>query len=111
MRWKTQVEITHHILEQHRHEHAAELLAKANNAIFGSGVDLEVEALSSHDVLDQLLALILDALDQGIPQFDVFDKGLGGKDVVVADVHNKAPGLFNQFILLILSAGAGANTT
>jgi hypothetical protein len=34
----------------------------------------------------------------------------GCKDVVVADIHDEAPGLFNEKILLIFGIGGCANS-
>ena len=90
------------VLEQGRHEQAAQLLAEAHDAVLGAGVDLEVEALGGHDVLDELLALVLDLGDEVLPQLQVLDERVGGEDVVVADVEDEALGRLDELLLLIL---------
>lgn len=74
---KGEWDATHHILQQSSHESATQLLAEADDAILGARIDLEVEALSGNDVFDKLLALVLDRLDEGVPQLGILDEGLG----------------------------------
>lgn len=81
------------------HEPAAQPLTKAHDAIFGSRVDLKLEALSRLDILDELLALGCDVLLQGGLEFWVFDDRLGSNGVIVAHVLDEGLGLFQQLTL------------
>lgn len=65
-----------------------------------------MEALGGSDVLDELLALGLDAGDERGPELWVRDEGLGGEDVVVADVEDEGIGGLDELLLVILG-GAG----
>lgn len=81
-------------VSQHKcHEPAAQLLAKADHSILGPRVNLQIEALSRNDVVNQLLTVVLDLGGYLLLQFRVPDEGLYRGYMVVADVLDYDSGL------------------
>lgn len=90
---------THPVLEETRHEPAAELLAEADDAVLGAGVDFEVEPLRGGEVVDEELALDLGIGLELVAELGVLEEVLGGGDMVVADLLDDVLGLVQQLLL------------
>jgi hypothetical protein len=101
--------ITNPISQQICHEPAAQLLAKANNPVLGPSIDFEVEALGGDNVVDELLAVVLDIGRDLLLQLWVLDKGLNGENVVVADFLDQGSGLVQNLGLGRIVASGGRN--
>ena len=95
------------VLEQACHKPAAQLLAEADDPVFGSRVDFEIEALGSNDIVHQLLAVVLDIGLDLLLQGRVLDEGLDGEDMVAADFLNRNLDLFEDLVLGGFVAGGG----
>lgn len=101
--------MTNPIFEHICHESTAELLAKADYSVLGSGVDLQVEALSRNDVVYQLLTVVLDLCSDLLLQFRVLDEGLYREYMIVADFLDQGPSLVEDLGLRRFVAGRCGN--
>jgi hypothetical protein len=100
---------TNPILEQICHESAAQLLTKANDSVLGSGIDLQLEALSSINVVHQLSTVVLNQARESLLQFRVPEERLGSGDMVLADLLYQGRGLLKDLGLGLLGANGGGN--
>jgi len=99
--------MTYPVLEESCHEPAAQLLSKADNPVLGAGVDLEIEPLGGGQVVDKDLALSLSIGLQEGTEFGVPDEGVGGGDMVHADLVDDVLGFAQQILLGLTVTGCG----
>lgn len=100
---------TNPVLEEVGHEPAAQLLAEADDTILGARVDLEVEAFSSNNVVNEFLAVVLYIGCDLLLQDRVPDKRLDGVNVLAAYFLDDNLDFFKDLTLDGLVARGGSN--
>lgn len=99
--------MTYPILEKICHEPAAQLLSEADDPILGAGVDLQIKALGSRQVVNKDLTLGLSLGLQKSTKLGVPDEGVGGGDMVDTDLVDDVLGLAQQILLSLTVTGCG----